>query len=315
MNPITRRDFLKTVAVTGAGWLGIGRAFAQTSPETLLPSHTIPPLPQRVFGKTGVRVSILGFGGASIPSTPFNQGIKTVEEAINSGINYIDTASQYGDRLSEKMIGEVMKTRRKEVFLATKTLARSYFRAHQEMTTSLKLLKTDFVDLMQIHSVNDTGTLKQVLSPQGSVPAAEKLKREGYVRFIGITGHTDPQVLRKALQEYPFTSVLIPLGAPDRFLNDFTPVVEEAQKRGIAVIAMKVFSAGKIVNRLDLSSCLRYSMGLPVCTAIVGFSSPREVQFAVEIARSFQPLSREEERSLLEAARAFATPDVLWWKK
>jgi len=315
MKNISRRDFLKSVAVTSVSWLWVEKSFAQTPPQKTIPSRVVPPLPQREFGKTGARVSILGFGGAIIPSTSFNQGVKTVEEAIYSGINYIDTASQYGDRLSEKMIGEVMKTLRKEVFLATKTLHRKFENSLQEISYSLKYLRTDSVDLIQIHSVNDFGTLKQILGKDGSLRAAEQMKRDGYVKFIGITGHKDPEVLRKAIQEYPFTSVLIPLGAPDKFLNDFTPVVEEAQKRGVAVIAMKVFSAGKIVNRLDLSSCLRYSMGLPVSTAIVGFSSPQEVQFAVQVARSFQPLSLEEEKSLLESARVYANPDVLWWKK
>lgn len=322
---ISRREFLKMGAAAGAGAVFLRGAPAAPNFSDAAKAKgdsSAPSIGLRDFGATKFRSSILGFGGAPVGALPDREtALATIRRALEAGINYLDTASQYGHGESERRLGAVLRESapdgnpwRRKIWLSTKTLQREYDRSREEFEGSLRRLGVDHVDTLQIHAVNQEADYRVIFGGAGSLKAAVEAKRDGRAKHVGITGHRDPALLLRAFKEYDFESVLIPLGPPDKHLNDFTSVLEEARRRKMAVIGMKVFSEGRAVGALDLERCLRYVLELPVSTAIVGFSVPAHVDFAANIARRFKPLSPNEEKELLAAARSLADPRILWWK-
>lgn len=264
----------------------------------------------RQLGKTGVQVPLLGYGTATLGSieagVPTEEAVEILNHAIDRGVTYLDTSPDYG---SESKVGEVMKTRRDEVFLATKCNLRSRDGVLRDIHESLQRLQTDHVDLLQIHAVNTHADLEAVLAPDGALAGVEEARRQGLCRFVGITGHARPDVLARALQEYHFDTVLIALGAADRLVSrPETVFLPLAREKGAGVIAMKVLLHGEITRR-DLA--LRYSLGLDgVSLAIVGMKSKLEVDAAVEVVEQLSPLSEQEEEVLLAAAREIVNRDA-----
>ncbi len=257
--------------------------------------------PMRPFGATGVTVPLIGYGTAPLGKEHISRdhAEKCLNHAIDRGITYLDTSPDYG---SEPHVGAVMRSRRKEVFLATKVNNRSKQGVLEELQKSLEKLQTDHVDLIQIHAVNAFADLEQVLADEGAVAALEEARRQDMVRFIGITGHARPEILAYALREFHFDSVLCALGmadhlvsAPDQFL---LPV---ARVRNTAVIAMKVMGHGTFPN---VARGLRYSLGLPgVSLAIVGMDKPEQIDQNVETVADFQPLTEQEYEQLVQDVR------------
>lgn len=264
--------------------------------------------PNRLFGTTGVRVPLIGYGTAPLgkeKKIPRDKGATYLNHAIDRGITYIDTSPDYG---SEPVVGDVMKTRRDEVFLATKINNRSHDGVREELEKSLENLQTDHVDLIQIHAVNAWADWEQIVAPDGALPVLEKARDEGLVRFIGITGHTRPELLAHALQNYPFDSVLVALGAADRLISSpETFLLPVAEANDVAVIAMKVFGHGAFERR-DLA--LRYSLALPgVSLAILGMDDESQIDEAVEAAANFEPLNDDEQDELLASVRPLIEAD------
>ncbi len=265
---------------------------------------------RRQFGKTGVEVPIIGYGTATLghieKDVPIDAGVAALNHAIDRGVTYLDTSPDYG---SEHIVGEVMKQRRDEVFLATKCNLRTRDGVLKDIHDSLERLQTDHVDLLQIHAVNTHADLEAVLAADGSIPGVEEAKRQGLCRFIGITGHARPDVLARAIQEYAFDTVLIALGAADRLVSGpETAFLPYARERGTGVIAMKVLLHGEI-DRRDLA--LRYSLGLEgVSLAIVGMKDQAEVDATVEIAENFTRLTEQEDAELVEITRAIVQKDA-----
>ncbi len=296
----TRREFLKK---TSKAIIGVGLTGIKNKSE----------IEKKELGKTKLKVTILGLGCAQIGTIRnFSQAVKIVETAIDLGVNYIDTASTYGD--SEEKVGEVMKMRRKEVILATKTLQRDKDDAWREINTSLQRLKTDYVDIFQIHSVNTMYELDKITSKNGSLYAVIRAKEEGLCKHIGITGHARPDVIKEALNRFEFETILMPLSSVDKLVNDFGDVIFPiAKKKNIGVIAMKVLSDGKVTN--FVSESLRYVFSLPISTAIVGIKTLGELRQNVEIARNFIPMTENEMNHLIEKTRKYATTSILWWKR
>lgn len=297
---LTRREFLKKA--------GLSVVASKFIASKIIDSG----IPKRKLGKTGLEVTILGLGCAQIGAMRnYNQAIKVIETAIDLGINYIDTASTYGD--SEQKIGEVMKSRRKEVILATKTLQRDKDLSWREINTSLERLKTDYVDILQIHSVNTMYELDRITSKNGSLYAVIRSKEEGLCKHIGITGHTRPEVIKEALNRFDFETVLVPLSSVDKLLNDFGDVIFPiAERKNIGVIAMKVLSDGRFTT--FVSESLRYVFSLPVSTAIVGMKSLDELNQNVRIAKNFIPMTESEMKSFVEKTKKHTSTSILWWK-
>jgi len=214
----SRRKFLQKL-IAGTSMMGL--APCVMSLESCSKNDMAPEIPHRALGKTGEMVSMDSLGGQATleQSGMQDQAVGIINKAIDLGINYIDTSAYYGTHsrgTSERNIGEVMKTRRDEVFLATKTFSRNYDGAMSDLEKSLLNLQTDKIDLWQIHSVSENENLDWIFSDNGCLKAFEEARDQGTVRFLGITGHEGPGPLKELIERYPFDTVLMALNAADR---------------------------------------------------------------------------------------------------
>jgi len=243
---------------------------------------------KRTLGKTGLEVSVIGFGGIPIQKLPMREARKLVEEVLNTGINFFDTAQGYGD--SEIKIGEGIKKRRKECILATKSPCRTFEQAVSHVEKALRRLKTDYIDLYQIHHVSKPHELEEVLTPGGALEGLIKLKKEGKIKHIGITGH-NPDLLCKALEQseeletvqFPFN--IIEDGENERALLEITKKLE------VGTIIMKPL-AGGVIPEPELS--LRWILQQGVDTVIPGMILPTEVKVNAAVGDKPRPLSPQE---------------------
>jgi predicted aldo/keto reductase-like oxidoreductase len=298
---ISRRRFLEGAAIGGIA-AGVSNA-AKIDKDHKLPT--------RALGKTGVHVSVLAFGGGSrfLMYKDEDKALEAVNRALDLGINYMDTAYGYGDGLSEERIGKVMKTRRKGVFVATKINKRNGDEAMRVLEGSLKRLQVDQIDLIHIHSLTNEADLAAVEAKGGVLETLQKLKEQKVTRFIGITSHTDPQVLAKALDRHDFDCTQMALnaamvgmknGKSGMVINEAmkpsfqTIALPVANRKKMGVIAMKVFAQEGLLDQAPLEKLLYYSMSLPVTLCTVGMPKPEYIDRNVEMAKAFKPLSKIE---------------------
>jgi predicted aldo/keto reductase-like oxidoreductase len=325
MKNINRRTFLGN---------GIAVAATVTAGNTFSPEEKLIPLkknnkdpfnpvtynamPTRSLGKTGYKAGILSLGGQATLEIKGREeeSEKIINRAIDLGINYIDTAASYGQGVSQLNIGRVMKTRRGEVWLSTKTHDRTYDGSMRLLEESLKNLQTDHIDTWQLHNVQRQDQVDQIFSSSGAIKALEKAKAEGIVRYLGITGHYEPLVLLEAIKRYPFDSILLAVNAADvHYLSFKNYLLPEAQKKGIAIIGMKVTTRSRILSSwapppleqqtderlrtpkpgtISIKEALTYNMSLPVSTTIIGVDSLAQIEENVKIASEFSPLSQSQ---------------------
>jgi len=247
------------------------------------------------FGKTGCRVSSLGFGAMNLPGVPFEQAREALNYALDHGINYVDTAATY--RNSEEIIGESISHRRKQFFLATKVRERSYEGAKAQIEQSLRRMKTDWVDLVQIHYVNSEEEYRRATDEEnGAYRAIMEAKKEGKVRFVGISGHR-PDLLAKWIESGKFDQVLFHLSLVQPFaLRDLIPA---ATRLGMAKTAMKPLSGGFVQ---PLEKALRFPyFQEDVHTVISGMVSAEEVKMNIAaVEREITADEKEELASLAE---------------
>jgi aryl-alcohol dehydrogenase-like predicted oxidoreductase len=322
-----RRDFLKVGAAATAGVLAHGaiepRSEAGPTPEPAAPPTT---MPTRNLGRTGHRIGIFSLGGQAAIEQPDNEAeaVPIIERALDLGINYIDTSARYGgveERWSERYIGQVLKRRRSEVFLATKTHDRTRDGSLRLLERSLELLQTDRIDLWQIHNLARMSQVEEIFAPDGAVKAMEEARDQGIVRFLGITGHADPDVLIAAMERFGFDTILMALNAADRHNLSFQErLLGMAVERDMGIIGMKIPARGRILSSwtpppdarqrprmrtpgpgtIDMSEAMRYVLSLPVSTVIIGCDSVAQLEENVEIARTFTPLSDQKLAQLEE---------------
>jgi len=260
-------------------------------------------IPHRTLGNTGEKVSMYSLGGQATLEEAFghDKAIDIINRAIDLGINYIDTSAYYGTNargISERYIGEVMETRRDEVFLATKTFARTYDGAMSDLEKSLNNLQTDKIDLWQIHSISASENIDRIFSNEGCLKAFEEARDQGIVRFLGITGHHSPTPVKELIDRYPFDTVLLALNAADKYYRSFIEnVLSTAIEKRIGVIGMKVPARGRIFDKggiIDMKEAMSYTLSLPVSTIIVGIGEIIELEENIEIAKEFVQLSADE---------------------
>jgi len=259
-------------------------------------------MPTRVLGRTGVSVSILTFGaGSRFLKLKREPSIEMLHRALDLGVNFVDTGENYGDGESEKRIGEVLRTRRREVFLATKLGQRDLDGALRAMEGSLKRLGTDQVDLVQIHHLEGAEDLAKVSAKGGAYEALTKIRDRKMARFIGITSHTDPQTLGAAIERHDFDCTLMALnaaqrgGAPTGMRASFeTTALPVAVRKNMGIIAMKVFAQDELTGEAPAEKLIYYCLSLPVASAVIGMPSLQILEQNVDLARRFQPLAREE---------------------
>lgn len=325
----SRREFLRKVIATSV----IAGLAPYINPVELLAAQSSKGvLPKLPLGKTGYKVGIFSLGGQATLETPGKEkeSIEIINRALDLGVNYIDTSAYYGratanqDQLSmqgtsERYIGKVLKHRRKEVFIATKSHDRSYDGAMRHLEKSLKNLQTDQIDLWQIHNVRakEIDTLDRIFAKDGVLKAMEKARDEKMVRFLGITGHENPDVMRVLIERYPFDNVLIALNAADKhydpFIEKLLPVTVEKE---MGIVGMKIpardiiFANGGIIN---MKQAMEYVLTLPVSTIIVGIDKITELEENIEIARNFKPLSVDEMLEIEEKVKPHYK-DLMFYK-
>jgi hypothetical protein len=271
---------------------------------------------ERTFGKTGEIFPILSFGGQRIVDghgCTEAEAIKMLNYAIDHGIRYYDTAWLYSAGQSEERIGKVARLRRKEMWIATKVRARDKAGAKKQLEESLRRLQTDHVDEWRMHDVWSMNELDQITGPGGALEEAIEARREGYVRYISISGHSNPAVQIEALNRFPFDSVLCAMSVLDRFIlsfaDEFLPV---AKAKGTAVIGMKILGLGRLAPLYE--KALRYSFSLPIDTAIIGMESMEQLRMNLAVAENFRPLNDIEKLELFREILPMVTPESLPWK-
>ncbi len=270
----------------------------------------------RSFGKTGESFPILSFGGQRIVDEhdcTEDEAIEIVNTAIDRGIRYFDTAWIYSQGQAETRLGKVVKHRRSEMWIATKTWDTTREGALRQLEDSLARLQTDHVDEWRLHNVRDYARLDAFTGKGGALEAALEAREEGVVGHISISCHTDPQILVEALNRFPFDSALIAVSALDHFMlsfaEEFLPLANE---RGIATIGMKVLGLGSLTHEVERS--LRYAFGLPVSTVVIGMETMAQLEQNLEIAESFEPLSDEERLAFFRDIIALVRPEKMPWK-
>jgi aryl-alcohol dehydrogenase-like predicted oxidoreductase len=312
---ITRRQFLRSASL--AAGAVVGSSILGTIASSALagkPQNELPKLPRRPLGKTGLEVSIIGLGGDGVISDTTNDdtAIEFITAAMDAGINFVDTAYLYGkDGRCDRNLGLVLGTkRRKDVIVATKTGARQYDSAMRQIETSMKRLRVDRLDLVQVHHVSEKDDLKQIGSARGVLAAVNKLRDQKVVRFVGLTGHPDSPKVLQAIQMYDWDSVMCFVN-PARFSR---PALEgqipEAVKKEMGVIGMKAMGGrpGKLVGngegKAGAQTLLRYALSQKVSTVLLGMASMAQLQQNITIARNFKPLTPEETAELTRVINA-----------
>ena len=316
---INRRHFmLAGAAAVGSVALS---ATQKQQPASMAASQPLGTMPERILGNTGVSLPIFGLGTAYDPiKDPEREGeaLATIERAIALGIRYFDTAaSHYGS--SEEHLGKVLPAYRNDVFLATKTDARDRDGAWRDLEQSLKRLNTDYLDLWQMHHVSFMETLDEMFAKNGAMTALEEAKEQGIIRYAGITGHHEPDVIAEGLRRYPFDTTLISLNAaeihhPRSFAKIALPV---AKQQNVGVIAMKVPAYGRLFKPgllEGMEQAMGYALSLSgVHCCIIAAESVAQLESNVRVAQNFQPLSSEQ-MAAIEQQTAGAWEDSTFFR-
>jgi aryl-alcohol dehydrogenase-like predicted oxidoreductase len=271
------------------------------------------PVPHRQL--KGVSVSIIGVGGSALGDVKDeSEAGAIVSAALDNGINFFDNAWEYHDGRSEEILGRALKGKRDQVFLMTKVCSHGRDRqvAMKMLEDSLRRLQTDHLDLWQIHEVIYDNDPDLHFAPDGAIEALTQAKREGKVRFVGFTGHKDPDIHLKMLSHrYPFDTVQMPLNPFDKHYRSFQDnVIPEAQRQGIMPIGMKSMGGGgEPVKRgvVTAQELLRYAMSVPgILTTVSGMDSWDVFQQNFAVAESFTPMSKDEMTELENRLRPMA---------
>ncbi len=279
-------------------------------------------IPKRLLGRTGQKVTIIGMGGARFHLPPFDEGVALVRRAYDMGINYFDMARSYWNGRAEEVYGAAIPPFRKNIFLTTKSGNRTRKGAEAELELSLKLMKTDYVDLWQMHGVNTKEDIQKILAPGGALEAFEAAKKAGKCRFIGFTGHADPAFNFEMLRSYDkFDTTLMPLHVADTvYLSFEKEMLPAAAQHGCGIIGMKIFGNAFNLRGFTVGECLGYTLSLPIHTAVLGFTTIGQLEDDVRVAQSFKPYSAEEMEALRARARSnrFDVPNgpgLEYWKR
>lgn len=296
---ISRREFIGTTTLTGlaAGSLAAGGGTA---------------LPSRVLGRTGARVSILAFGAGSrfLKYQEEDAALEALRKALDLGITYIDTADDYGKgHLSEQRVGMVLKGRREGIFLATKVSPRGGDDAVRSFEESLKALQVSQVDLLHIHALTTPEDLAAIEAKGGVLERLMKFRDQKMARFIGITSHADPAVMRTALERHDFDCAQMALNAgsvammngkrgmvpnPEVKTSFETLALPVALRKKMGVLAMKAFAQDALIGQATPEKLLYYALSLPVTAAVVGMPQLDHIEDNARLAKAFQPLPPAE---------------------
>ena len=260
-------------------------------------------IPKRILGKTGVDVTVLGLGGEGVlrTSDQDKEAYSLINRALDLGINYFESARAYSG--SESYYGKALKERRKGIFLSSKSHARDKRGALNHLTETLRNMGTDHLDLWQVHDVRTMEDIEQVFHPGGAIEAFVEAKEKGLTRFIGVTGHHDPLIIRKCIEIFDFDTVLLPAnpGEPENrsFLEHVLP---HARRKNMGIIGMKVYFRG-LAERLpwytSMEPFLRFALSQPITNIVIGCDDVPQLEENVRFAQSFEPMTDEQMRKLI----------------
>ncbi|MGA2402001.1 MAG: aldo/keto reductase [Syntrophobacteraceae bacterium] len=270
-------------------------------------------IPARVFGKTGIEVTVTGLGGEGVLRTygQEDDARKLIREAVAQGITYFDCARAYaGSETYYGLVWSMYPEDRARIFQAGKSAMRSKKEALADLDRTLGNMGVDYLDLWQIHDVRTEEDVKMISRPGGALEAFVEAKSKGKTRFIGVTGHHDPKILEKAIREWPVDSVMMPINPVEAALGGFMDsALPAALKKGIAVIGMKVLGASHyILPEVGITPelLIRFALSQPITVAIIGCSNSTHVRTLAETGRNISPLSPEEQQDIVENFQPYA---------
>ncbi|MFG0252844.1 MAG: aldo/keto reductase [Phycisphaerales bacterium JB038] len=308
----TRRSFVLGAAGLAVAGPSLGRA-AQEEPQTPPAEKMLPTID---FGNTGRLLPRLGLGTYFLSTLPdAEKGIAVVRRAIEVGVRYFDTAPSYSGGKAEERVGIALEgEKREDFFIATKTLQRSADGARREIEESLKRLKTDYVDSLQLHAIKED--YQKLFGDNDLIAGLTRAKEEGLIRHLGITAHLNPTYLIEACKQHDFFSALVPVNPIDTkrhsFIRQFLPF---AIKQNIAVVAMKIYAAGVLLRTLTVDECVHYALSQPGVDIIVpGCQEISHVEGAYAATLSCEPLSQEAQLALEEKAGPHEGKSSEWYK-
>jgi aryl-alcohol dehydrogenase-like predicted oxidoreductase len=275
-------------------------------------------IPKRKLGKTGVEVTMLGLGGEGVLRTYGHEreAYSLINRALDLDINYFESARAYSG--SEAYYGRALKERRKDIFLTSKSHARDKQGALTHLKETLRNMKTDHLDLWQVHDVRTEDDVEQIFGPAGALQAFIEAKEKGLTRFIGVTGHHDPDIVIKCIELFDFDTVLLPINPAEpfykSFLDNVIPIVREKQ---MGIIGMKVYLRGLAAELPwsdTLEPFLHFALSQPVTTVVVGCDSIEQLEENVTFAARFKPMPKKQMKTLMEKIKPF-TRQLLHYKQ
>ena len=309
---MNRRKFLQSAAALAAA-------------RHTLDSYAAPPgtgtgIAMRPFGRTGEKVSMIGVGGHDVcRPREEKESLRMMDRAIDLGATFFDNAWEYHDGLGEERMGKVVSvpSKRQKVFLMTKVAARGAAGAQKQLEDSLRRLRTDVIDLWQFHHLDYFHEIETIFGPGGAMEVAQKARKEGKVRYLGFTGHTDPAVHLEMLERYDWDGVMMVINILDAHWHSFqNQVLPKVVEKNMGVMGFKTLSAARALTQAyTVSEALRYVWSLPVSVLISGMSRMQFLDTNLDLAMKFQPMSAAEKRELLARTKPFAGSDIESYKK
>jgi aryl-alcohol dehydrogenase-like predicted oxidoreductase len=319
---LSRKEFLEAL-VASAGALAVPAvALGQVGAEGVAglgPSG----LPMRVLGRTGEELPVLGMGGSHLGRVSTEgEAMRMVEEALEGGVRFFDNAESYEGGKSERWMGKALREVREEVYLMSKTTARTREGAKRHLEGTLERLGFDSLDLWQFHSIRDVEDVDRGFAEGGVMEYLYEMREAGVIRHVGVTGHAKPEAHLRALHWFDegmeFDTMQLPINPLDFHQHSFQKsVLPELVKREIGVIAMKTSAHGELVKRgiCEIDECLRFVWALPVSLTVVGMDSLEHVRHNLALARESEEMAAEEMETLLARIESDQDISIEWYKK
>ena len=267
-------------------------------------------IPKRKLGRTGVEVTVLGLGGEGVLRTHGydREAYQLINRALDLGITYCESARAYDG--SESYYGQALRERRKEIFLTSKSHARDRRGAFAHLQQTLANMKTDHLDLWQVHDVRTKSDVEEIFGAGGAIEAFVEAREKGMVRFIGVTGHHAPAILRACIERFPFDTVLLPVNpgepAHESFIEQVVPL---AQEKEMGIVGMKVYFRGfasRLPGHRGMEPYLRFALSQPVSNIVIGCDDLPQLEQNVQFAASFSPMTPEEQQGLIRSVAPYA---------
>jgi predicted aldo/keto reductase-like oxidoreductase len=310
---VNRRVFLKTAA---AG--GLAAALGEFGGSLVKAAEVAGEIPLRTLGRTGLRVTMFGLGGyhAGLPEKE-EESIAIIHRALDLGINFFDNADCYQEGRAEERMGKALEGRRHNVYLMTKVDQRDARGSREQLEKSLRRLRTDYLDIWQFHAVSRLQELDIIFGPGGAMETAEQARKEGKIRFIGLTGHFDPAVHLEAIKRHAFDTIQMPINVVDPHYRSFrNTALDEAVKQNLGIIAMKSLGFGNILSLgvAKVAEALPWTWSQPISVLVSGCDRREVLDYNVYLAKTFKPVPEAEQAALLARTKPRAGTDVEHYK-